>query len=488
VEAVVPGQPDRLRFTLAEHGIERHDGIQIDVPERERPFGFSAEDLWLQGRPVFEAPRGATVEVALPESHPRLPEGAVVYCSSSQAVKRTYRWSRPRPGQHRVRRPIAVRVEFTSEALHARLQAGDLVSDTAWIVDEPLGEARTPESVPSAVERAFSKLGDTEFSLASVEVVNPQGLFAPASALNDLRRRAVEELAERLAVARTSRLAQLNPRVCFPATETAETWSVLTDQPELLGALRGEDWDEIVLDISRASWGDIETAVSEVPKDRLRLALPAICRGEEESELLRRIALLREQGYGKWQIANLSGLDYLGSLEDLDVLADWPLYVLNTPAMNLLDSVGLRGWTLSPEDGKRNLVELLQAAGTRSTLVVYQDTPLAVSATCLFASAQGFCPGLDHCEANQQSWTTRTGDRLLAVNDHCRSVVLNDQPFCLSGRLAGLRDAGAKRFRVDLVWRGYTPEDARQVWRSVRADQRIPRTHTGNLDRELDHA
>jgi putative protease len=345
--------------------------------------------------------------------------------------------------------------------------------------------------VPGAVERAFGKLGDTEFQLAGVEVENPQALFAPASMLNELRRQAVEALADRLLAARGDRIAGLAPYAVFSDADPAERWSLMTDQPELLTDFRLEDWDgldEVVLDVSRAEWAAVESAVASVPADRLRLALPVVVRQAEEAELRRRIGLLRDRGFRAWQIANLAGLTYLAPHEELDLLADWPLYVLNTPAMACLDGLGLAGWTLSPEDGGRNLADLLGAAGMRSSVAVYQDTPLAVSATCLFASANGFCPGRERCTATEQEWTTRSGDRLLAVNDHCRSVVLGDKSLSLSGRIDQLRQAGGRRFRVDFVWRRYDLEEAQRLWREIRADRPLAHTHTGNLDRELDHS
>jgi U32 family peptidase len=491
VEGVTAGEPDRLRFTLDRHGIERHDGIQLDVAERERPFGFSAEMLWVNGRPTFEAQRGETIEVGLPDSHPALPRGTPVYCGSSQTVKRTYRWSRPRPGQHRVRQPIAVTVEFTRDALHAEATCGSVTSQSVLVLDESLSPARTPESVANAVEKSFRKLGDTEFSLASLEVRNPDVLFAPASFLNELRRKAMLALAKQLTTDRETRLRGLLSPVSFPASEEAEHWSLMTDQPSVLADFQADAWeglDEVVLDISRADWPEIEGAIARIPADRLRLALPAVARQRDEAKLKRRIAILREQGHERWQVANLSGLTHLAPHANLDILADWPLYVLNTPAMQSLDGLDLQGWTLSPEDGQRNLADLLPAAPGRSTLVVYQDTPLAISATCLFASANGSCPGKNHCDATTQEWSTRNGDHLLAINDNCRTVVLNARPLSLSGHLRALRAAGGRRFRVDFLWRDYDPATAQGLWQSIRADQRLPNTHPGNLDRELDHS
>src|SRR5437764_3214333 len=96
---VVSSQP-RLRFRT-ERPLERHDGLQVDLPVLGKPFGFAVERLWAiapgragKRQETIRVPAGALVEVALPRDHPPLPTGAPVYCSSSQAVKQKYRHSR----------------------------------------------------------------------------------------------------------------------------------------------------------------------------------------------------------------------------------------------------------------------------------------------------------------------------------------------------------------------------------------------------------
>src|SRR5207253_1773625 len=86
VEAIVGGSAPRLRFRTS-RVIERHDGLQVDLPSLGKPFGFAVDRLWLldskrRGKPeeVFEAKAGSLVEVGLPAEHPALPTGAPVYC------------------------------------------------------------------------------------------------------------------------------------------------------------------------------------------------------------------------------------------------------------------------------------------------------------------------------------------------------------------------------------------------------------------------
>ena len=115
----------RLRLRTA-RPLERHDGLQIDLPVLGKPFGFPVDRLWVcsSGRhgtltEVIHAPAGALVEVGLPADHPPLPIGAPVYCSSSQDVKRRYRHTRPKPGLHRPRRAIAIEATLSEEKITA---------------------------------------------------------------------------------------------------------------------------------------------------------------------------------------------------------------------------------------------------------------------------------------------------------------------------------------------------------------------------------
>ena len=57
--------------------LQRHDGLQIDLPVLGKPFGFAVERLWTvspgrrgQRQDVFQASAGALVEVSLPREHP----------------------------------------------------------------------------------------------------------------------------------------------------------------------------------------------------------------------------------------------------------------------------------------------------------------------------------------------------------------------------------------------------------------------------------
>ena len=79
-----------LRFTTA-RALEKHDGIQVELPDGGKPFGCAVNLLRAVGsqRLQIAMPTGSSVEVALPvENVPMIPCGAPVFCSASQAVRR----------------------------------------------------------------------------------------------------------------------------------------------------------------------------------------------------------------------------------------------------------------------------------------------------------------------------------------------------------------------------------------------------------------
>jgi hypothetical protein len=72
-----------------------------------------------------------------------------------------------------------------------------------------------------------------------------------------------------------------------------------------------------------------------------------------------------------------------------------------------------------------------------------------------------------------------------ALDYHCRTIVLNTGPFCLSTRLSDLARAGAVHLRADFIYREYDPTTVRDRWRQVRSGQPVPGALAANIDRGI---
>lgn len=503
VERVVGERHNRrLRFRSA-RSIERHDGLQVDLPVLGKPFGFPVDQLWKLNKhgaeSVIAVPAGAHVEVGLPPDHPDLPTGALVYCSSSQEVKRKYRHDRPNPEAFRTRRGLRVVVRIGADTVSATGAVEAPAVAVRVEIPGPFDKAHDPAAVDNAVTGAFAKLGNTGFTLADCQIENAGQCFVPVSRLNQLRRLLVEALQQQLHAASVHRSATIRQEAIEAPVQRPEKprgfrWNIKVDRAGYLDSFAGDDWtdvDEVVVDIGRDHVSLLEEQLArledKVGRDRVRLALPALTRKWEERSLQHKIERFRAAGYTKWEAANVSAWSFLGAALDgnhqLDLAADWSLYALNRLAARQLLSLGVTRFCLSPEDGLANIRPLLTEFGGKAILIVYQDTPLFLAESCAYANLIGGCPGKANCKFESMTMTSSHGEKVLALDYHCRTIVLNHGPFCLAPRLRDLGKAGAESLRCDFIYRPYEAAEVRELWRAIRSGKVVRGGHAANFDR-----
>jgi collagenase-like PrtC family protease len=399
--------------------IERHDGLQIDVSAGDKPFGFGVRRMWV-------VKDGERREVAA------APAGALVEVAL--------------PQDHRD---------------HPELPVGALVYCAAsnavqrrYRHDRP-----APDQPPEQREQALRQATQDRTRRVTTEVCRTSPAPLPSASVASLR------------------------------------WSIKVDRVAFLDRFTDVDWagiDEVVVDIAR----DHVTLLSErleqlgrrLGRERIRLALPALTRQWEEHGLVHKIARFRDAGWRSWEAANLSawtylGLDLTGADLELDLATDWSMYALNRLAATQLLRMGVTRFALSPEDGLANLRPMLAEFGPRAVLIIYQDTPMFQAESCAYANLIGGCPGKANCRFESMDMVSSHGERVTAIDYHCRTIVLNQGPFCLAPRLGELAAAGAVSVRADFVYRAYTPEIVVERWRAVRGGQPVPGGHAANFDR-----
>jgi putative protease len=519
VEGVHEG---RLRFRTR-RAIQRHDGLQVDLPVLGKPFGFAVDHLWLvrkgKREDALEATANSIVEVSLPADHPHLPPGAPVYCSSSQAVKQRYRHERPKPGLHHARRLVDIELELTPNQLTVTGRVrpsrnADVVVQATRTLAGPFAHARDGAAMERAARQAFEKLGPTQLELASFAFRDANRCFVPVSRLNQVRRDLVAELEGALRQQSDNHVERITAEICRAATLTSPKrqrgrpsltlraskndaittfrWSLKVDRIGFLDALQDADladMDEVIIDIARdhpAILVDkLGQCANRLGRAHVRLALPALTRSWEDKALRHKISQLREHGWTKWEAANFSAWSYLAEPAGLDLATDWSVYVLNRLAARAVLDLGVTRFALSPEDGLANIRPLLTEYGPRAVVIVYQDTPQFLAESCAYANLIGGCPGKANCRFESMEMVSSHGEKVTALDYHCRTIVLNSGPFCLSTRLHDLAEAGAVNLRADFVYRPYDPVSVRELWRRIRTGRAIPGGHAANFDRGI---
>lgn len=179
------------------------------------------------------------MELELPEEHPYLAAGAPVYLASSSAVKGKYAYQKPKPGAYRNRAELAVRVEIGADEVRAVCCGADGCAGTVeHIADDCVGTAeriadgsagtnaerfagvaavmrgdfppaKDAAKVEAAVREAFAKTGGTAFTVAALDIANPEARFVPVSVLNELRRGLLDKAAEAAKMAEEEAAVQM---------------------------------------------------------------------------------------------------------------------------------------------------------------------------------------------------------------------------------------------------------------------------------------
>lgn len=374
-----------LRFHTL-RALERHDGLQIPSPGGGKPLGFGITEMRtaISRSNRFEVPADCDVEILLPDGEREefkplgsVKAGASIYCSMSNEVKRLH----PIPGFRPADYPGFVKTDFKIEispgeiSVTAEAEGVSATVKTGGVFQE----AKNPERTYGAVEKAFSKLGGTDYRLGALSVVDPGRLFAPMSILNDLRRDIVEELdclREKARRASVDAALEDDERLAESPERPAPSKTLKIRMGQKIPA---GDWDEVVVAVgAEVSPEEVRAAYPGISAPRI--ALPVFTSETEYQKL--RVAVKRfvRDGFGRWEASDLATLKTLKSLGVADITADWTLYAFNSSALAELESLGVRRSVASPENGSGNLAYLAES-GYPVEFLSQQSTPLFISLT-----------------------------------------------------------------------------------------------------------
>ncbi len=384
--------------------LEKHDGLQF-VSEGGKPYGFGISDMRvaISRDTVFTVRAGSDVEVLVPEDghdNPALAHGATIYCSASNEVKRRFPVPSFRPSDVPSGTPVDVQVTLAPDGITATSPLGHVSAAVTGLILTP---SQHPERTEDAVRKAFARMGGTAWSLGALMLDDPDKLFAPASALNELRRLLIEKLdAARLEQRQAKIAATLAEEKDFGVHAEAQAaparvLKMRLDQPLPDDAC---EYEELVLAIGHATGKTVETDLTRLaaelrplaeeagdPVPTLRLALPVFTFERDFNQLRAAVKHMVKVGISAWEAADLAGLRLLRQLGLADITADWSLYALNRQSLAQLVDLGVTRCVTSPENTPDNLQGLANIADTQMPhpaieFLQQQNTPLFISLTC----------------------------------------------------------------------------------------------------------
>lgn len=363
--------------------------------------------------------------------------------------------------------------------------------------ESPVEKAKKSPLDETHVRKQIEKTGNTEFVFEKLEIELEEGVFLPMQQVNELRRRTLEMLRQKICGQFHRKSLPSGPSIyvgTFPAKEnrlTQNTGTERTDFSILAGTM--EQLEEICmfpgisrLYIDSGMFGDHLTEdFRKKLGDKIQriqecgvevfLAMPHILRNESIGrfeELTEYASAFRFQGmllrnyesYGMWKSKTNDrkvGDKKQGELEK-NVILDQNLYVMNRFAKEFWIRQGIQEFTVPAE---LNRQEILKLGAGQMEMPIYGYLPVMVTAQCIINTVEG-C----HREKTIRTLTDRYQNNFYVENrcEDCYNIIYNSVPLCLFGEKEALGEIHPLRFRLQ-----FTVEDRSETHRVLQEFRHI---------------
>lgn len=292
-------------------------------------------------------------------------------------------------------------------------------------------------------EKQMRKTGKTPFVFDELEITVQGDVFVPNSAINELRRNALEELERKYVEGFRREAVPLKKRSEKEKQTLVEEWKpvfhVSVETREQLGAAMDcEEVESIYADSSLMSMSELSdfcVSLKETEKkQKFFYCLPAIFRKETSKIYTEEYKKLKIIGFDGFVVKNLESYQWLLNQGcNYPVILDANLYTFNQRAAEFWKEQKNVSYETLPLE--LNYKELAQRGCDGAELIVYGYIPVMTSAGCVYKSLKRCRKGQK--EALMPEAYYRLKDRKnmkFAVKPVCRecyNVIYNSQPMSL---------------------------------------------------------
>ena len=277
----------------------------------------------------------------------------------------------------RERSRVPVKMKLEIEEGGEKLTVTDADGNRAFAYgDAEPQPARTDPT--ESLQRSLSKTGGTPFAVEKIDVEMDGGpWFVPGSAVNELRRTALEGLQQKRETLRPWPVHEVElaplPQRTLPPHRTLrarfESWDQVPEQA--LSSL-----EALILPIAQAD------RVPRAWRSKTILELPRVMFGALEADTARRIAATQEAGFAGYEAGNIA---HLRMCRGLPLSGGFGLNVTNQLSAQFYADHGLNAILILPEVKDSDIASIAPAQNGQPVptgVIVYGHMPLMVTRAC----------------------------------------------------------------------------------------------------------
>ncbi len=291
------------------------------------------------------------------------------------------------------------------------------------------------------IEQMF-KTGGTPYNCVENKAKTDDGLYLPAAAINELRRKLVSELSEKRAAPPVRRN--------FPMPTPVQNVQTIADPKLIFQVLTA---DQLTPELARLRPAYIYAPamiMAENPELLVPFAengctpvavLPRIITDNQTQEVFAALQKLFDRGVNEALVGNL-GQVVMARRAGMKLRADFGFNAFNSRTLEMLSAMGFLSATASFELRLAQIKDMAKPLDTE--VIMYGRLPLMVSDQCIISRSAGKCS----CQTPAQM-SDRMGSVFPVVKEFgCRNVIYNAHKLYLADKKEDLYSAGLWALRM----------------------------------------
>ena len=321
-----------------------------------------------------------------------------------------------------------------------------------------------------------SKLGNTVFKIANLEIKLDKMLQTSIKGINELRREAIEELENKIKQSferEAIRLEKYHTNAKQETTQNVKTTLCLNNMSSELEYEQLHDVDSIYIPLRFFVNKQLENQIQVITNIfNTYLLMPAISKGNYEKINVQEII-------NKYNIQGvvISNLSQIEEFEKLPKIANYTLNIANNYSINELKDFGIIKYTTSPEFEKETISCLNQEI--EKEIIVYGRTLLMTTEYCSIGTYKN-CPGT--CKQGTYKLKDRMGFEFPIYTDriNCNNLIYNSKITSIEWK-----DLNVNSIRMDIL--DETIEEINNIIKTHKEGKRLEgQDYTnGNLNRTI---